>query len=189
MTVIVEATTLGSSAGSKLATDSRYRSSEKRALIEGPHLLEEALQAGLKMHALIVSEPELKRKTGQLIGQVEPRSWPTTSSASSPTPRPRPGIAAEFELSSVTTQESGTALFLEAIQDPGNVGAILRSAAAFGAAEVVLDRAAPIHGRRSAARRNGRALPPRAAAGGRPVERLADLPGPPSAPYRAAGFR
>jgi TrmH family RNA methyltransferase len=126
----------------RLATDSKFRRSEGRVFIEGPHLVEEALQAGLKLHALIVSESGLKRKAiRQLIGQVEPmvladHVFGIVADADTP-----PGIAAEFELSSVTTQESGTALFLEGIQDPGNVGAILRSAAAFGAAEVVLDRA------------------------------------------------
>jgi len=126
----------------RLATDSKFRRSEGRGFIEGPHLVEEALQAGLKMHALIVSESGLKRKEiRQLIGQVEPmvladHVFGIVADAETP-----PGIAAEFELSGVTTRENGTTLFLEGIQDPGNVGAILRSAAAFGAGEVVLDRA------------------------------------------------
>jgi len=126
----------------RLATDSKFRRSEGRVFIEGPHLVEEALQAGLKMHALIVSESGLKRKEiRQLIGQVEPmvladHVFGIVADAETP-----PGIAAEFELSGVTTRENGTTLFLEGIQDPGNVGAILRSAAAFGAGEVVLDRA------------------------------------------------
>src|SRR6185436_15944716 len=51
------------------------------------------------------------------------------------------GIAAEIEIRTVAVDEAKPALFLEGIQDPGNVGAILRSAAAFGIGEVVLDRA------------------------------------------------
>lgn len=127
---------------SRLATDSGFRRNERRFLAEGPHLVAEALQAGLKLHALIVSESGLKRKEiRHLVSGREPMVLGDHVFAGVADAETPPGIAAEFELSSVTTQESGTALFLEGIQDPGNVGAILRSAAAFGAAEVVLDRA------------------------------------------------
>jgi RNA methyltransferase, TrmH family len=126
----------------RLTTDSGFRRNERRVLIEGPHLVAEALQAGLKMHALIVSESGLKRKEiRSLVGAREPvvlgdPVFGLVADAETP-----PGIAGEFEVSEVKCQGSGPALFLEGIQDPGNVGAILRSAAAFGAGEVVLDRA------------------------------------------------
>src|SRR6185503_12993208 len=40
----------------RLATDARYRRSEKRALIEGPHLLAAALQAGLRPITVLATE-------------------------------------------------------------------------------------------------------------------------------------
>jgi len=126
----------------RLTADSGFRRNEKRVLIEGPHLVAEALSAGLKLHALIVSESGLKRKEiRSLVGEREPviladRVFGLVADAETP-----PGIAGEFEVSQVERGESGPALFLEGIQDPGNVGAILRTAAAFGAGEVVLDRA------------------------------------------------
>jgi len=49
-----------------------------------------------------------------------------------------PGIAAEIPLPDL--KRDGSTLFLEGIQDAGNVGAIIRSAAAFGMATVTLDR-------------------------------------------------
>jgi len=126
----------------KLASDARFRRSEARVLIEGPHLVAEALHAGLEPMTLIVSESGLKKnEVRKLVGEREPvvlgdHIFGIVADAETP-----PGIAAEFELSGVTTRENGTTLFLEGIQDPGNVGAILRSAAAFGAGEVVLDGA------------------------------------------------
>lgn len=50
------------------------------------------------------------------------------------------GIAAEIAIPAPRLVR-GDCVFLEAIQDAGNVGAILRTAAAFGAAAIVLDRA------------------------------------------------
>jgi TrmH family RNA methyltransferase len=50
------------------------------------------------------------------------------------------GVAAEIEIPRPRLVK-GDCVFLEGIQDPGNVGAILRSAAAFGVAAAVLDRA------------------------------------------------
>ena len=50
------------------------------------------------------------------------------------------GVAAEIVIPAGKNAD-GAAVFLEGIQDPANVGAILRSAAAFGIARVVLDQA------------------------------------------------
>src|SRR5437879_4498741 len=51
-----------------------------------------------------------------------------------------PGIAAEIEIPETKTESASQCVFLEGVQDPNNVGAIVRSAAAFGVGEVVLDR-------------------------------------------------
>jgi RNA methyltransferase, TrmH family len=126
----------------KLATDSRLRRKEERVLIEGPHLVAEALQAGLEPVTIIVSETGLKRpEVRGLIGKREPvvladRIFGIVADAETP-----PGIAAEIEVTQRRENSSRTGVFLEGVQDPGNVGAILRSAAAFEAGEVILDRA------------------------------------------------
>lgn len=126
----------------KLATDSGFRRKEGRVLIEGPHLVAEALQAGLKPLALIVSESGTKkREVRSLIGEREAvvlgdRIFGVVADAETP-----PGIAAEIAIPRPRDASSGAAVFLEGIQDPANVGAILRCAAAFGVGEVFLDAA------------------------------------------------
>jgi len=52
-----------------------------------------------------------------------------------------PGIAAEIEIPKGKAKAGSDVVFLEGVQDPSNVGAIIRSAAAFGVGEVVLDKA------------------------------------------------
>jgi TrmH family RNA methyltransferase len=128
----------------KLASDASFRRSEKRVIVEGPHLVAEALQAGLKPVTLIVSETGMKRMEIQRLidkGNGEPvvlgdHVFGIVAHAETP-----PGIAAEIELPQKGPDTARSAVFLEGIQDPSNVGAILRSAAAFGVGEVVLDRA------------------------------------------------
>jgi len=126
----------------KLATDARFRRSEGRVLIEGPHLVAEALQAQLEPVALIVSESGLKKaEVRKLVGQREPvvlgdHVFGIVADAESP-----PGIAAEIAVPKVLEKPDAPAVFLEGVQDPANVSAILRSAAAFGVGEVVVDRA------------------------------------------------
>jgi TrmH family RNA methyltransferase len=126
----------------KLASDSGFRRKEGRVLIEGPHLVAEALQAGIEPITLIASETGLKRNEVQeLLGRREPvvlgdRLFGVVADAETP-----PGIAAEIAIPRPLDAGSKAAVFLEGIQDPANVGAILRSAAAFGVGEVLHDAA------------------------------------------------
>jgi TrmH family RNA methyltransferase len=118
----------------KLASDGRYRRSKGRALIEGPHLVEAARQAGVQVHAVLVSE-RARAELGAKPVVLSERIFAGIVDAESPQ-----GIAAEISIPAMKV-EDGDAVFLEGVQDPGNVGAIIRSAAAFGVKRVVLDGA------------------------------------------------
>ena len=116
----------------KLASDGRYRKSQGRALIEGPRLVQAALQARVEIHAILISE-RARPQAGAIV-----LSDPVFASiVDADTPQ---GIAAEISIPAPRAAD-GDSVFLEGVQDPGNVGAIMRSAAAFGVASVVLDRA------------------------------------------------
>lgn len=120
----------------RLAQDTRLRRKERRALVEGPHLV--ALAEPL---ALLVSESGQKRKeirallAGREAIVLADKVFNAIVDAESP-----PGIAAEIEIPK-STSLAAPAVFMEGVQDPGNVGTILRSAAAFGLKAAVLDRA------------------------------------------------
>jgi TrmH family RNA methyltransferase len=126
----------------KLARDARYRRAEKRALLEGPHLLAAALQHGYKPVALLATEegaadPEISRLIGEsgLRPVILARGvFRLTVDADNP-----PGMAAEIAIPAANDKDAARTVFLEGVQDPGNVGAIVRSAAAFGFGRVVLD--------------------------------------------------
>ena len=125
----------------RLASDARYRRTEKRALIEGPHLLAAALQHGVRPVTVLVTEEgaadaeiaALLPANAVMLGKGVFRAI-----VDSDTPQ---GVAAEIGILSSPSRGSGRTVFLEGIQDPANVGAIMRSAAAFGIGRVVLDRA------------------------------------------------
>lgn len=123
----------------KLARDSGLRREERRALIEGQHLVAEALQAKLEPLALLVSASALARgEVQKLLAKREAvvlsdLVFRAIADAESPQ-----GIAAEIAIPEI--QAKGDCVFLEGVQDPANVGAIIRTSAAFGVGEVVLDR-------------------------------------------------
>jgi TrmH family RNA methyltransferase len=128
----------------KLAADARYRRSEKRALIEGPHLVAAALQRGWKPVAVLATEEgaadaeigDLIRRSGLRPVLLAKSVFRGVVDAETP-----PGLAAEIAIPEAGRHAGAPAVFLEGVQDPSNVGAIVRSAAAFGVARVVLDRA------------------------------------------------
>ncbi len=120
----------------RLVLDARLRRKERRAIVEGPHLV--ALANPL---TLLVSESGLKRKDiRDIVGRQDAvvladKAFKAIVDAESPQ-----GIAAEIEIPAPGAL-TAPAVFLEGVQDPGNVGTILRSAAAFGVKAAVVDRA------------------------------------------------
>jgi TrmH family RNA methyltransferase len=125
----------------QLVRDARLRRTERRVIIEGPHLLAAALDARLAPVELLATEAALAdaeiaalvRRARREPVVLSPGAFAAIADARTP-----PGIAAELTLPEL--RRDGPSVFLEGVQDAGNVGAIIRSAAAFGVGEIVLDR-------------------------------------------------
>ena len=125
----------------RLVADTRLRGKEGRCLIEGPHLVGALLEHGLKPLAMLASESALERKEiANLIRRagLNPVVLSESVFRSIVDAETPPGIAAEIAIPEVKAASAHT-VFLEGIQDSSNVGAIVRSAAAFGVGIVVLD--------------------------------------------------
>jgi TrmH family RNA methyltransferase len=115
--------------------------------IEGTRILEEAIRSGLRFRAVFFSqsaENKAERLLPQIGAHVETLLLPDKLFATAvPTESPQ-GVAAlvrwkEFSLDDVLAKaQSGPLLAVAGLQDPGNLGTILRSAEAFDAAAVVL---------------------------------------------------
>lgn len=117
-----------------------------RALLEGPHLIAEALDAGLSLETVLVT-PEARRR-GEIETllrrlsrpplEVESRVLDRLADADSPrgllavARLPRPGS------DSVPRVEGGVYLYCEGLQDPGNLGALARTAEATGCIAMIL---------------------------------------------------
>ena len=113
-------------------------------LIEGWHLFEEALAAKAPL-GKIFTLPEFSDRVQGLdqVVFVSPEVLKELSDAPSPQ-----GVVAEVKLTKETlpSRISGRWLFLEDVQDPGNVGTMVRTADAAGFSGVLLsDKAADLY--------------------------------------------
>jgi TrmH family RNA methyltransferase len=126
----------------RLVADARFRRSEGRIVVEGPHLIGAALERGWRLRDVLACEAALLDEELRGLVAKGGRSPVLVSEAvlksivESDTPQ---GIAAELELAETPASDGSGTVFLEGIQDAGNVGAILRSAGAFGVGNAVLD--------------------------------------------------
>src|ERR1700723_987175 len=125
------------------------RTAEGDCAIEGLRMLEEAIRSGLRFRAVFFRESaqdRAERLLPQLGAHVETLLLPDKLfDASVPSETPQ-GVAAlvrlkEFSLDDVMEKERlqvGPIIVLAGLQDPGNLGTILRSSEAFGSAGVIL---------------------------------------------------
>lgn len=116
-------------------------------LIEGWHLLEEALTYGASLEWIFVLEEDVARLAGRVPEeQVRLVSCEVLQElADSPSPQ---GVVAQVALpqQSFPDKLEGKYLVLEDVQDPGNVGTMIRTADAAGFAGVLIsDKTADIY--------------------------------------------
>lgn len=122
------------------------RSKGERALLEGPHLVEDALAAGLKLEEVLATPDFLDSAAGRRLArnlpapplEVSPDVLAGLTDADSPrgilavARLPRSGVP---DLPIVPDRPY---LYLDGLQDPGNLGALARVAEAAGAAGLAL---------------------------------------------------
>lgn len=128
----------------KLSSNTRHRNKAGQTLLDGTHLLAAYLDAGYKPQHLLLNEAALGRDevTGLLtrinevpITLLEDKLFAELSDLKTTT-----GLLALIALpqAKLSLRECHFTLLLEDIQDPGNLGAILRTAAAAGCEAVFL---------------------------------------------------
>lgn len=129
-----------------LTRDAQARREQGCAIIEGTNLVSACLSSGNRIKNLILSKhgadrPEfaaIVRRSGKTPIILSDPVFRSIADTDTPV-----GIAAEIALpgSGPDLKTSAGCVILEGVQEPGNVGAILRSAAAFGIRDAVLDPA------------------------------------------------
>lgn len=129
----------------ELTRDARERRKQRRAIIEGENLIVAFLQSGKSVENLIFSKTAssrsefiaLAKKCGKPAIVLADSVFGWIADAEAPA-----GVAAEIAIPPAG-QDLATAaecMFLDSVQDTGNVGTVLRSAAAFGIRHAVLGK-------------------------------------------------
>ncbi len=125
---------------SALANDRRMRRSTGETLLDGAHLVEEALVAGLRLGTVAVTEASLSSWSGRVGGTPIVVLPEALLRSLSPVATPSGVVASLCVPLPTDSLQSGDMLLLEDIQDPGNLGALLRTAAAAGVRKIWLSR-------------------------------------------------
>jgi RNA methyltransferase, TrmH family len=129
----------------RLADSPRECREQHRTLAEGLHVIETALDAGVAIQTLVLraGTAAAARALAARVEARQPDAKQVELSAAlydaiSPVEHGA-GVLAEIAVPPrpASTTFSGDAVFLEGIQDPGNVGAMLRTAAASGVATIL----------------------------------------------------
>ena len=150
--------------------EARGRRQQQQLLLEGTHLLQEALRLDLKLE-VVLATPEWLAGHGQLLAALPPRTrlQPATAEvlAAGGPPPPPPGGGGPTAAPPCLPigRTPGFVLALDRLQDPGNLGTLLRTALAAGVEQVWLADGADPHAPKVLRASSGAAL-------ALPVERL-----------------
>lgn len=121
--------------------------SEGVIAVEGYHMVEEAIRSGLRFRAVFfnsAAQDRAQRLLPQIGSQIETLLLPDKLFAAAVPSETPQGVAAlvrwkALDFEDVLNRGSGSPLLVIAgLQDPGNLGTIIRSAEAFGAAGIIL---------------------------------------------------
>ncbi len=121
------------------------RQDQQRLLLEGTHLLQEALRLGLAPEILLATAPWLERHPELLHSLPAATTWrPVSREAleAIATTRHPDGVVASLPWTlppkPLPSQAADFVLLLDNVQDPGNLGTLLRTALAAGVEQVWL---------------------------------------------------
>lgn len=115
----------------------KERDKQHRAIIEGFHLIEEAVDSGIVVEQLFMIEPSRVPEKLQTAAQECFVINQKVAEALSGTVTPQ-GVFAVIQKATVTSENAQQVLILDRIQDPGNLGTLMRTADAAGLDLVVL---------------------------------------------------
>lgn len=124
------------------------RPEDNRIALEGPHLVAEAIRSGLCIEAILSSAsgerhlPALQSALDHptLILRTTDKLFDALASTETPQGIAALARAPEYKLEDLLRGADSLIIVLVAAQNPGNVGAILRSAEAFGATGIIATR-------------------------------------------------
>lgn len=123
----------------KIATSARERRKSGKTLLDGEHLLH-AYEQAIGAPELLIVTPQTEHFSRQRTHVKSIVLAEALFAELSPVETPS-GVLALIERPQARGSATGSAIALEAVQDPGNLGAILRSAAAAGFTRVLLSAA------------------------------------------------
>ncbi len=127
-----------------LAEDRRARREAGTTLLDGEHLLQAALAAGIQPRSLVYAASALDGRLANWRTRLPNASLLVLADALfatlSPVDTPS-GLLAEIAIPRVENESARFVMLLEDIQDPGNLGALLRTAAAAGVEQAYLSTA------------------------------------------------
>lgn len=126
-----------------LVRHSSSRKDEGSFVVEGPHLLERALESIPERIRLLAITHEAALQNAKLMTQSAKhrvRSFVITNKTAEriSDTRTTQGVFAEIAMPAVPNRSSGLHLALDRIQDPGNLGTIIRTAAWFDVHTIAL---------------------------------------------------
>jgi TrmH family RNA methyltransferase len=123
------------------------RENQGKFILEGVHLVQEALQANIALEAILFSlekgyPSELKDPGLLLCDCIAVSEAVLAKCADAQTPQGVVAIALKpkWSAAEILEQPNALVMVIDSVQDPGNLGTIIRSADAVGASAVVIGR-------------------------------------------------